>query len=64
MQEIVAAKNYYDADKAMLVTNSSFTKSAVELAFSNDVELWDGRKLKRVIKDLESKKKKNRLFLP
>ena len=64
VQEIVAAKNYYDADKAMLVTNSSFTKSAVELAFSNDVELWDGRKLKRVIKDLESKKKKNRLFLP
>jgi len=34
VQEIVAAKNYYDADKAMLVTNSSFTKSAIELAFS------------------------------
>lgn len=55
VQEIAAAKNYYEADKAMVVTNSSFTKSAIELAFSNDVELWDGRKLKNVIKDLESK---------
>ena len=54
VQEIAAAKNYYDADKAMLVTNSSFTKSAIELAFSNDVELWDGRKLKSVIKRMNS----------
>ena len=57
VQEIAAAKNYYEADKAMIVTNSSFTKSAIELAFSNDVELWDGRKLKRIIKELESGKR-------
>jgi len=56
VQEIAAAKNYYEVDRAMIVTNSSFTKSAIELAFSNDVELWDGRKLKSVIKDLESKR--------
>ena len=55
VQEIVAAKNYYDADRTMIVTNSSFTKSAIELAFSNDVELWDGRKLKDIVRDLESK---------
>ena len=54
VQEIAAAKNYYEADKAMLVTSSSFTKSAIELAFSNDVELWDGRKLKSVIKRMNS----------
>ena len=41
----------------MIVTNSSFTKSAIELAFSNDVELWDGRKLKNVIEDLEKGKR-------
>jgi len=57
VQEVAAAKNYYEADKAMIVTNSSFTKSAIELAFSNDVELWDGRKLKRIIKELESRKR-------
>ena len=57
VQEIAAAKNYYDADRAMVVTNSSFTKSAIELAFSNDVELWDGRKLKNVIEDLEKGKR-------
>ena len=55
VQEVAAAKNYYEADKAMVVTNSSFTKSAIELAFSNDVELWDGRKLKDIVRDLESK---------
>jgi len=54
VQEIAAAKNHYDADKAMVVTNSSFTKSAMELALSNDVELWDGTKLRSIIRDLES----------
>ncbi len=57
VQEVAAAKNYYEADRAMIVTNSSFTKSAIELAFSNDVELWDGRKLKSIIKELESGKR-------
>lgn len=57
VQEVAAAKNHYEADKAMIVTNSSFTKSAIELAFSNDVELWDGRKLKSIIMDLESGKR-------
>ena len=56
VQEIAAAKNYYNADRGMVVTNSAFTKSAIELAFSNDVELWDGRKLKSIIEDLESGK--------
>jgi HJR/Mrr/RecB family endonuclease len=62
VQEIAAAKNYYDADRAMIVTNSSFTKSAIELAFSNDVELWDGRRLKNIIKDLENKSEESGFF--
>ena len=62
VQEIAAAKNYYNADKAMVVTNSSFTKSAIELAFSNDVELWDGRKLKDIVRDLESKSEESGFF--
>lgn len=56
VQEIVAAKNHYKAQKAIVVTNSSFTKSAIELALSNDVELWDGLKLNNVIQRLQKKK--------
>lgn len=61
VQEIVAAKNHYKAQKAIVVTNSSFTKSAIDLALSNEVELWDGSKLKNVIRNLKNKKKKSAL---
>lgn len=55
VQEVVAARAHYGAEKAMVVTNSSFTKSAIELALSNDVELWDGGKLRQVVRELESR---------
>lgn len=55
VQEIVAAINYYKADKAIVVTNSSFTKSAIDLALSNKVELWDGKKLINIIKEINSR---------
>ena len=61
IQEIVAAKSHYKANKTIVVTNSSFTKSAIDLALSNNVELWDGLKLKNTIKNLKSKKKKKGL---
>ncbi len=41
IQEIVASKGYYKATKAMVVTNSTFTNNAVNLAKANDVVLWD-----------------------
>ena len=53
IQEVVASKSYYKANKAMVITNSSFTKSAMELALANNVELWDGQKLKEKIQRLE-----------
>lgn len=40
VQEVVGAIAYYNADRAMVVTNSGFTKSARNLAKQNDVELW------------------------
>ncbi|MDO4976286.1 MAG: restriction endonuclease [Eubacteriales bacterium] len=40
VQEAVAAIAYYEADRAMVVTNRYFTKSARNLARQNDVELW------------------------
>lgn len=45
IQEIVAGMKYYEADKAMVITNSTFTKSAVELAKKNNVQLWDRKTL-------------------
>lgn len=45
VQEISGAVGYYGADKAIVVTNSYFTSSAVQLAKSNAVELWDRNQL-------------------
>lgn len=41
VQEIVAAKGYYNATKCMVVTNSFYSENAKNLAKANDVELWD-----------------------
>ncbi|WP_422851237.1 restriction endonuclease [Bacillus nitratireducens] len=41
VQEITAAKRYYNANHAWVVTNSYFTKPARELATANDVLLID-----------------------
>jgi len=45
IQEIVAGMKYYEATKAMVITNSTFTKSAIELAKKNNVQLWDRKTL-------------------
>ncbi|MCK4887724.1 MAG: restriction endonuclease [Planctomycetes bacterium] len=41
VQEVVAAMKYYDCDKSMVITTAKFTKSALELAGRNGVELID-----------------------
>ena len=46
VQEAVAGKKYYRLDKVMVITNSVFSNSAIELANSNDVVLWDRNLLK------------------
>lgn len=46
VQEVVAAKAYYRCENGMVVTNSYFTKSAITLAMSNKVTLYDREKLK------------------
>lgn len=45
VQEVVSAIKHYTADKGMVITNSYFTKSAYCLARSNEIELWDRKKL-------------------
>lgn len=41
IQEVCAAKASYKATKAMVITNSFYTKGARELAADNHIELWD-----------------------
>ncbi len=50
VQEAVASRKYYGFTSVKVVTNSTFTKSAVELAKANKVELIDREKLKKLIK--------------
>jgi len=51
VQEVVAARSYYDAQKAIVVTNSDFTRSAVELARKNNVLLVDGHELQTMLRE-------------
>ena len=47
VQEVVGSIAFYEADRAMVVTNSGFTKSAWSLARQNEVELWDREEIRK-----------------
>lgn len=49
VQEVVGSIAYYKADRAMVVTNSNFTKSARDLAKRNEVELWGRKEMQKKI---------------
>lgn len=49
IQEVVAGCVHYGLNKAIVITNNYFTKSAQELAQSNNVILWDRNILKEKI---------------
>jgi HJR/Mrr/RecB family endonuclease len=51
IQEVVASIKHYNAQRSMVITSSDFTSSAIDLARSNNVELWDGIKLSKVLDD-------------
>ena len=48
VQEVVGAIKFYNADKGMVVTNNTYTKSALELADANNIEMIDGKKLEEI----------------
>lgn len=52
VMEAVAGAKYYKADKVMVVTNNTFTKSARELSESNGVILWDRNILKEKLEQI------------
>ena len=45
IQEVFAAKKYYEADNALVVISSKFTASAKDSAERFDVALWDRQRL-------------------
>lgn len=51
VQEVVSGRTYYNCQRSKVVTTGSFTKSAIELANANDVELTDSQDLKRLLLD-------------
>lgn len=52
VMEAYAGAKYYNADKCIVVTNSTFTKSARELASKNGVVLWDRQILKEKLEEI------------
>ena len=46
VQEAYAGMTFYDCDVAMVMTNSTFTRGAEELAESIGVELWENVEIK------------------
>jgi restriction system protein len=56
IQEIVAARSHYRANKAMVVTNSHYTRQARTLAASNGVELWDREMVVRMCNNMRKPK--------
>ena len=49
IQEVVAGKNFYKCQGALVITNNYYTESAVQLAKANNVQLWDRKNLMEVI---------------
>ena len=55
VQEVLAAKGFYAAQRALVVTNSSYSHSARELAAANGVELLDRSDLAKMLVGAESR---------
>jgi restriction system protein len=64
VQEAVAAKGYYSCDKAMVVTNSLFTRQAATLAHRNDVLLWDRNRLAKAMDSIGGKRAVSQALAP
>lgn len=52
VNQVVGARDFYRCDKALVITTSSFTKPAIELAQETQIELWDWGELYEKIKDV------------
>ncbi len=55
VQEVISAMKHYECEESIVVTNSTFTKQAYELADDNEVLLIDREKLMNM-RDMASKR--------
>jgi len=66
VQKALGSMWKYDANKAIIITSSNFTKPAIEQARKAPIELWDSRKLKEEIRkhiiDKEYKQEENKTY--
>lgn len=58
VQEVHAGIGYYSLDKGIVLTNSSFTNSAKDLAKKLSVEIWDRSDLIMLIENMKKNEKK------
>ena len=56
IQEVYAGAAYYGATKCFVMTNSTFTTGAIELAKKTKVELIDGYRLQRIVESINNEK--------
>lgn len=49
VQEITAALKHYNADIGIVISNNGFLPSAIQLAASNNIELWGSEELLKLI---------------
>jgi len=54
IQQVFTAKAFYECDKAIVITNSEYTKSAREVAEKVGVELWDATSLQSMLSSMKS----------
>ena len=45
VQEVAGAVRHYKGNKGIVITNNRFTENAYNLVESNDIELWDRKRL-------------------
>ncbi|MCD7032869.1 restriction endonuclease [Metabacillus sp. GX 13764] len=55
IQEIYLGKKLHKCKKAMVITNSYYTKPAIQAAVLSGVELWDRIKLTELMREIEPK---------
>jgi len=48
IQEVIAAMNYYKGDEGWVITNSTFTNSAKDLAYKSGIKLIDGKNFEKM----------------
>lgn len=57
IQEIFTATNYYNAGRGLVITNSYFSKPAINLAESSGIILWNRNTLEKILHLSENDKK-------